>query len=71
MSGFICKLKTTLNMIKFEHTLFALPFALLGAVLAEGGIPAGEKIGWVWEWQEESGFTKLPNSDERTSSARR
>ncbi|MFM8440110.1 MAG: UbiA-like polyprenyltransferase [Acidobacteriota bacterium] len=47
MSGFICKLKTTLNMIKFEHTLFALPFALLGAVLAEGGIPAGEKIGWI------------------------
>ena len=27
-------------------------------------LTAGEKIGWVWEWQEESGFTKLPNSDE-------
>lgn len=27
-------------------------------------LTAGEKIGWVWEWQEASGFTKLPNSDE-------
>ena len=25
---------------------------------------AGNKIGWVWEWQRESGFTKLPNSVE-------
>jgi 4-hydroxybenzoate polyprenyltransferase len=33
------KLSTTLAMIKFEHTLFALPFAFLGAVLAADGIP--------------------------------
>lgn len=26
-------------MIKFEHTLFALPFAFLGAILAAGGVP--------------------------------
>jgi 4-hydroxybenzoate polyprenyltransferase len=32
-------LKTTLEMIKFSHTLFALPFALLSAVLAAEGIP--------------------------------
>lgn len=25
---------------------------------------AGEKTGWVWEWQADTGFTKLPNSDE-------
>ena len=30
---------TTLEMIKFSHTLFALPFALLSAVLAAGGVP--------------------------------
>ena len=33
-------LARTLEMIKFSHTLFALPFALLAAVLAAGGIPA-------------------------------
>ncbi len=31
--------RTTLEMIKFSHTLFALPFALLSAVLATRGIP--------------------------------
>ena len=32
-------LRTTLEMIRFSHTLFALPFALLAAVLAAGGWP--------------------------------
>jgi sugar lactone lactonase YvrE len=27
-------------------------------------LTAGEKIGWVWEWQRETGFAKLPNSVE-------
>ncbi len=27
-------------------------------------LTAGEKVGWVWEWQAASGFTKLPGSDE-------
>ncbi len=34
-------------MIKFEHTLFALPFALLGAVLAANGLPTGWQILWI------------------------
>src|SRR5215212_5276613 len=38
------KLKTTLEMIKFEHTLFALPFAFLGAVLAAEGLPTWQQI---------------------------
>jgi 4-hydroxybenzoate polyprenyltransferase len=33
-------LATALEMIKFSHTLFALPFALLAAVLAAGGLPS-------------------------------
>ena len=33
------RLRTTLEMIKFSHTLFALPFALLAAVLAARGLP--------------------------------
>ena len=34
-------------MIKFEHTLFALPFAFLGAVLAADGLPAWQQILWI------------------------
>jgi len=41
------KLKTTLAMIKFEHTLFALPFAFLGAVLAARGFPTWWQILWI------------------------
>src|SRR3712207_1730201 len=33
-AGFWRKLQLTLEMIKFEHSVFALPFALTGAVLA-------------------------------------
>ena len=47
MNGFWTKLKTTLSMIKFEHTLFALPFAFLGAVLAADGLPAWWQILWI------------------------
>lgn len=41
------KLKTTLEMIKFEHTLFALPFAFLGAVMAAEGLPTRWQILWI------------------------
>ena len=34
-------------MIKIEHTLFALPFAFLGAVLAARGLPTIEQIFWI------------------------
>jgi 4-hydroxybenzoate polyprenyltransferase len=34
-------------MIKIEHTLFALPFAFLGAVLAANGLPALWQIIWI------------------------
>ena len=34
-------------MIKFEHTLFALPFAFLGAVLAADGLPTRWQILWI------------------------
>lgn len=47
MAGFFEKLKTTLEMIKFEHTLFALPFAFLGAVLAAEGLPTWRQILWI------------------------
>jgi 4-hydroxybenzoate polyprenyltransferase len=39
--------KIFLEMIKFSHTVFALPFALTGAVLAAGGIPAPRQLFWI------------------------
>ena len=47
MSDLFDKLKTTLAMIKFEHTLFALPFAFLGAILAANGVPAWRQMLWI------------------------
>jgi len=37
----------TLEMIKWEHSIFALPFALTAAVLAARGWPAGRVVFWI------------------------
>jgi 4-hydroxybenzoate polyprenyltransferase len=37
----------TLEMIKWEHSIFALPFALTGAMLAAGGLPHPWQILWI------------------------
>jgi 4-hydroxybenzoate polyprenyltransferase len=39
--------RVTLEMIKWEHSIFALPFALTGAVLAAGGWPSLRVLGWI------------------------
>ena len=41
------RLRVTLEMIKFEHTLFALPFALLGATLAAREVGAHPASFWI------------------------
>lgn len=41
------QLRLLLDMIKFEHTLFALPFALLSLFLASDGLPSPRILGWV------------------------
>ena len=38
---------TTLEMIKWEHSIFALPFALAGAMLAAAGWPSWAKLFWI------------------------
>jgi 4-hydroxybenzoate polyprenyltransferase len=44
-------IRTTLEMIKIEHTLFALPFAFLGALLAARGMtPWGLPTAWQALW---------------------
>ena len=40
-------IRVTLEMIKWEHSIFALPFALTGAVLAAHGWPAWTKLLWI------------------------
>ena len=40
-------LRTTLEMIKWEHSIFALPFALCGAMLAAAGWPSLHQLIWI------------------------
>ncbi len=40
-------LRLFLREIRIEHTLFALPFAYVGAILAARGIPALSQLGWI------------------------
>lgn len=47
MPALLHNVRTTLEMIKIEHTLFALPFAFLGAVLAANGLPSARQIVWI------------------------
>jgi len=46
-SSIVRDTKTVLEMIKFEHTLFALPFAFMGMMLAAGGWPSWQTVGWI------------------------
>jgi 4-hydroxybenzoate polyprenyltransferase len=40
-------LRITLEMIKWEHSIFALPFALCGAMLAASGFPTAHQLLWI------------------------
>ena len=35
------------SLVKFEHTIFALPFAFVGAMLSIGEVPSAATLGWV------------------------
>jgi 4-hydroxybenzoate polyprenyltransferase len=35
------------RLVKFEHTIFALPFAYVGAFLAVGGVPSAHDLLWI------------------------
>ncbi len=45
--GCIKKITVFLEMIKFSHTVFALPFALTGALLAANGMPGIWQLLWI------------------------
>jgi 4-hydroxybenzoate polyprenyltransferase len=44
---FLHNLRVTLEMIKWEHSIFALPFALCGAMLAASGLPTAHQLLWI------------------------
>ena len=36
-----------LGLVRFKHTVFALPFAFAGALLAQHGVPPAATLGWI------------------------
>jgi 4-hydroxybenzoate polyprenyltransferase len=47
MPGIFSKTRTTLEMIKWEHSIFALPFALTAVLLAAHGLPPWRTLAWI------------------------
>jgi len=40
-------LRRYLSLVKFSHSIFALPFALQGAWMASGGVPELSRLAWI------------------------
>jgi 4-hydroxybenzoate polyprenyltransferase len=47
MAAILSKIRTTLEMIKWEHSIFALPFALTAMLLAANGLPGWRTVAWI------------------------
>ena len=47
MPGLLAKTRVTLEMIKWEHSIFALPFALTAVLLAAQGHPSWPTLAWI------------------------
>ncbi len=47
MPGILSKTRTTLEMIKWEHSIFALPFAFTAVLLAARGLPGWRTVAWI------------------------
>jgi 4-hydroxybenzoate polyprenyltransferase len=47
VSLLFCMIAKVLKMIKFEHSVFALPFAFMSAFLAHKAVPPSGKIMWI------------------------
>ncbi len=45
--AFVRNVRVTLEMIKWEHSVFALPFAFCGAMLAARGWPTAHQLIWI------------------------
>ena len=68
----LASLRTVLEMIKFEHTLFALPFAFMGMMLAADGLPDWSTVGWmVMSPRSDAGFSISPTTSPAIRHCRR
>ena len=73
----LSKLGHLLDAIKFEHTVFALPFAYIAMLLAAGGWPGAWAVGWVTAamvWRphvRDGGQPRGRSLDRRSQSAHR
>ncbi len=47
MQSAIAKIQHTLEMVKFSHTIFALPFALASMLVAASGLPSGRELALI------------------------
>lgn len=47
MAGVLRQARTLADLVKWEHTIFALPFAYIGALLAAGGWPGWKVMFWI------------------------
>jgi 4-hydroxybenzoate polyprenyltransferase len=47
MPSLWAKTRTTLEMIKWEHSVFALPFAFTAVILAANGLPSLRVVAWI------------------------
>src|SRR5512135_2922962 len=47
MSAVFQKITLYLRMIKFSHSIFALPFAFTSALIAASGFPSARQIFWI------------------------
>jgi 4-hydroxybenzoate polyprenyltransferase len=47
MARILKKTRRTLEMIKWEHSIFALPFALTAMLLAANGLPGWQTVAWI------------------------
>jgi 4-hydroxybenzoate polyprenyltransferase len=47
MSAVVQKISVYLRMIKFSHSIFALPFAFTSALIAASGMPAPRQVLWI------------------------
>ncbi|RJP30470.1 MAG: 4-hydroxybenzoate octaprenyltransferase [Candidatus Omnitrophota bacterium] len=41
------RLRNYLGLVRFAHTIFALPFAFMSALVAANGIPSTRTLGWI------------------------